>query len=590
MRKQIFTVFFILCVLLVGIGVYWYKMSSLAIRNNTLSLSRQLMNQMSSRMDVYIREIGNLTLPMTARSISAEFLDHAAEGPYERLLYSRPITKMISNSMVGRSDIYGISVVTQDGIGASSYSNLFAQRRFAEMAGKFESAGKFQIMGRTRYNDLELLTLAVKFYSPGTQNWGILMVDLKFEQILAVVSSIQLENRGFVWIADPQGRYMYHPQYEKRGGPVPGSLLEKIIMGNEGGDIHPSDEGEILIAYAVSDLTGLTFVSETPLNEINSDLIKLRNTTMFFGVFGLILGLLSAWFVSFSLTDSILVLQRLMKRIEIGDLDVRAPEKRRGEIGYLYRQFNKMVLEIKNLIRTVSALQVREKELELKRLDSKMQALQYQINPHFLYNTLEIVNSYAIVENVPEISRVVNSLARIFRYSVENHAKIVPLSIEMSHIRDYLDIQIERFERLRISIEVDDTAAARVQAVPMMLQPLLENAFKHGYQQHKLDPGYFSIRGMEKGDFFVMEIEDHGFGMEQEVKDHYNLLFSGEHENNDIHERGVGLWNVHSRIRLYFGMDCGLYIVCSEPHKTIIQIILPMAAADRSNGKGEFIV
>lgn len=582
--------FFVLCTLLAGIGVYWYKMSSLTIRNNTLSLSRQLMNQMSSRMDVYIKEIENLTLPMTARSISAEFLDHAAEGPYERLLYSRPITKMISNAMLGRSDIYGISVVTQDGIGASSYSNLFAQRQFAEMSDKLESAGKFQIIGTTRYNDLELLTLAVKFFSPGTQNWGILMVDLKFEQIHTVVSNIRLENQGIVWIADPQGKYLYHPQYEKRGSSVPGSLSEKIIMSKEGGEIHPSDQGKILIAFVVSDLTGLTFVSETPLNEINSDLIKLRNTTILFGLFGLILGLLAAWSVSFSLTDSILVLQRLMKRIEIGNLDVRAPENRRGEIGYLYRQFNKMVLEIKNLIRTVSALQVREKELELKRLDSKMQALQYQINPHFLYNTLEIVNSYAIVENIPEISRVVNSLARIFRYSVENHAKIVPLSVEMAHIRDYLDIQIERFERLRITIEVDDSVAAKVHAVPMMLQPLIENGFKHGYQQHKLDPGYFSIRGMGQGGLFVLEIEDHGYGMEPEVRDHYNLLFAGEHENSDIHERGVGLWNVHSRIRLYFGMDCGLYIACSEPHKTIIRITLPIAAADWPAERGERIV
>lgn len=92
-------------------------------------------------------EMVKLTLPMTAQSASAQFLDKSGEGPYERLLYSRPVNKMIYNVMVGRPDIYGISIVSQEGVATSSYSNLFAQKRFPQIVQRLERPGNFEIVG-----------------------------------------------------------------------------------------------------------------------------------------------------------------------------------------------------------------------------------------------------------------------------------------------------------------------------------------------------------------------------------------------------------------------------------------------------------
>ncbi|EGG35851.1 ATPase/histidine kinase/DNA gyrase B/HSP90 domain protein [Paenibacillus sp. HGF5] len=576
LSKKIIVMFVILCILLTGVGFYWYRMTTLTIQDNTIKLSRQITNQMSSRVDTYFMEMVKLTLPMTAQSASAQFLDKSGEGPYERLLYSRPVNKMIYNVMVGRPDIYGISIVSQEGVATSSYSNLFAQKRFPQIVQRLEQPGNFEIVGMEQYNDVRLLTMAVKFFSPGTQHWGVLIVDLSLNNISSIAEDVTLGDTGFVWIADREGRYLYYPDHRKWRENIPESYWKRIQNSSEGGDIEHATGEEMLVTYGRSELTGFIFFSETPLVEVNRDLVKLRNTTIIIGSVALTVGIVVALSVSFSLSRSIIVLQRLMKQVEIGNIDVHAPENKRGEIGYLYRRFNAMVNEINNLILTVTALQVKEKEMELKQLDSKMQALQYQINPHFLYNTLEIVNSYAIVENIPVISRVVHSLARIFRYSVENHAKTVPLSVELSHINDYLDIQMERFENLRVHIEMDESLVSRIMAVPMMLQPLLENAFRHGYQKHKLEPGSLHIRAERHLELFIIDVADNGHGMEPEVRDYYNRLFQGGIEHETLDGARLGLWNVHSRIQLFYGHACGLHIVRSDMNGTVIRITLPL--------------
>ncbi|MCQ6560972.1 sensor histidine kinase [Paenibacillus mendelii] len=557
-----------------ALGIYWYQMSTRTIQENTLKLGGEIIKQMSSRLDSYFLEIVDLTVPMIARTTSAQYLEHSGKGPYERLLYTKQLNKMFYNVMVGRPDIYGISIVSQEQIAGSSYSNLFAEKRFQRIVDHLGNSGKFEIIGMDQYLDVKLLTMAVKFYSPGTRYWGILIVDLRLNKVSAVSSEVMLGDTGFAWIADPKGRYLYYPDHQKWGERIPSSYINRLEAKTAGGNVEFEDGQKILVNYRWSNVTNLAFFSEVPLSELNRDLVKLRNVTFLIGIIALICSLVVVLSVSFSLTDSILVLQRMMKRVENGNLDARVPTTKKGEIGYLYRSFNSMVDEIKNLIHTVSEFQLKEKESELRHLDSKMQALQYQINPHFLYNTLEIVNSHAIIENKPVISRIINSLARIFRYSVENHTRTVPLSMELAYMRDYLDIQMERFENLRVEIRIDESFVDHVTAVPMTLQPLLENAFKHGYQKHKLEAVYLSVSGELNGDIFYIYIEDRGGGMEPQIMDYYNDLFQGK-AHAGIESGCLGLLNVHNRIQLFFRDRFGLRFVRSDNTGTVIRIALP---------------
>ncbi|UVI29728.1 cache domain-containing sensor histidine kinase [Paenibacillus spongiae] len=572
-RNKIMVTVVLFFMLVSALGIYWYQMSARIIQDNTLKLSGEIIKQMSSRLDSYFSEIVDLTLPMIARPAVAQYLENSGKGPYERLLYTKQLNKMFYNVMVGRPDIYGISIVSQKKIAGSSYSNLYAEKRFQSIAGQLDHSGKFEIIGMNQYLDVKLFTMAVKFFSPGTQNWGIMIIDLRLDKVSAFSSGVMLGDTGFAWIADAQGRYLYYPDHKRWGEGIPVSHLDRMKTRSAGGNVENVDGKKMLVSYRWSDVTNLTFFSEVPLSELNRDLVKLRNVTFVIGIIALIFSLIVVISVSFSLTDSILVLQRMMKRVESGKLDARLPSAKKGEIGYLYRSFNSMVDEINNLIRTVSEFQLKEKESELRHLDSRMQALQYQINPHFLYNTLEIVNSHAIIENKPVISRIINSLARIFRYSVENHTRTVPLSMELDYMRDYLDIQMERFENLQVDIRIDDSLIGHVTAVPMTLQPLLENVFKHGYQKHKLEAVYLSVSGELAGDAFYLYIEDQGGGMDPHTMDYYNGLFHGTSERTECD--CLGLLNVHDRIQLFFGERFGLAFVRSDHTGTVIRIALP---------------
>jgi two-component system sensor histidine kinase YesM len=151
---------------------------------------------------------------------------------------------------------------------------------------------------------------------------------------------------------------------------------------------------------------------------------------------------------SFRLTRSLSLLRRLMKSAENREWTVQAPEDRHDEIGGLYRSFNHMVNEIRRLIEVVHASKLKEKELQLKQQSAMMQAMQSQINPHFLYNTLEAINSHAIVEGVMPISKMATALADLFRYSVQSSSETVSLKEELDHVKTYMDIQKERFPYL----------------------------------------------------------------------------------------------------------------------------------------------
>jgi two-component system sensor histidine kinase YesM len=244
-----------------------------------------------------------------------------------------------------------------------------------------------------------------------------------------------------------------------------------------------------------------------------------------------------------------------------------------------------MVGEIQRLIVEIQHSRQKEIEMELRQRESALLVMQSQINPHFLYNTLEIMNSYAIIEGVKPISRMATSLADIFRYSIGYPQQSVTLKEELRYISTYLEIQQERFKTLRVELNFQEEDLPGVLALRLMIQPLVENVFKHGYERHRVKPTYIGITGERSEDGYILRIEDEGKGMDNELKKEYNLAF-----NNEVNQRSdsgvitngssesIGLWNVHQRIRLSFGSPYGLYITKSNETGTVVEMKLKYAA------------
>ncbi|RAP74115.1 sensor histidine kinase [Paenibacillus montanisoli] len=577
------------------IGWIWYERTYNVIERNAVDSSIQMVNQVNAHLETYFTEVQRTMLPMLASSLTAEFLTNQDDDPIKRYELSYQIEKEFAKIVMNRQDIYGISLISDKAKATSSSSFIMAEQRYTSYVGRLKSSGRFAIMGLEKTPTNEVVAMAMKFTPPQSHmKQGMLIVDLKRDEMVSVIRNVQLGQTGFVWVADSFNQVLYYPQGDSMPKVVPANYLKEMGAKKSGAFTVQTDKGKKLVVFIRSDRTDLTLISEVLISELNRSIVTVSRISIVVLLLLFLLSMLAASGIVYSMTKSLLKLLRLMKSAEMGDFTVKAPDEGTHEIGSLFRGFNKMVEEIKRLIEIVHVSELREKELEVRQKESLLHAMQAQINPHFLYNTLEFINSNAIIEGNEKISNMIVSLGDMFRYNVQNPNGLVYLADEIKHIEVYLAIQSERYPSFTYSIEVDRQMAALIPAVRSTLQPIVENCFKHGYERHKIRPGMIRIAGLMTADqHYLLEISDTGKGMPPEVMERYNASFAF----NESEEPGglklmagstpsIGLHNVHSRLRMLFGQSCGLYIAASGESGTTIRITLPFqetAKGDHDN-------
>jgi two-component system sensor histidine kinase YesM len=278
---------------------------------------------------------------------------------------------------------------------------------------------------------------------------------------------------------------------------------------------------------------------------------------------------------SYMMTKPITNLVRYMRKQEWIKSDYVVDRNRKDEIGLLETSFQTMVNNIKGLIEF-------EYEATIARRTAEVKALQAQINPHFLQNTLQIISGMAIEKGMPEIHHVVKAIGGIFRYSIRNLPDVTTLGQEWSHLRNYLYIQEMRFPN---KVEIDERLPSEFEnvGVPLLtLQPIVENAFEHGFKS-KLDNWHIKL-SVERGDAdVVILIADNGMGMNSQQL--AGLRATLEQNGQLFHEAdSLGLRNVDARIKMHFGREYGLCIQSEEGKGMEIRIRIP--AVERNIGVG----
>ncbi|MDQ0914851.1 two-component system sensor histidine kinase YesM [Paenibacillus sp. V4I5] len=586
--KLVFIILFFLCVPLLAFGTLWYSSSTESIEKNAIGYSEQLVRQINGQLDSYFGDLQRVTYPLLLHPQIQTFMKLDPNDQYERFLISKKISDELFPAIIfGRPDIYGLSIVSKSGTVTSSYNAIAAKASYDLYKDALTGDQNYKITGLSVIDSTTVLTITRRFVDTLTyQSTGLLVVHVRMNEIIKICEKIKLGQSGFVWIMDQDGKVIYHPEKEKWGKAINTQHIQPNLQEPRGYYVETINDTKKLIITDRSPLTGWTLISEVPLKELNGDLVRWRNVTVWIGLLLVSLALFLVGGFSLYLTQSLLHLRRLMRRAEEGDLNVRAPEKRNDEIGGLNRSFNRMVGEIQRLIVEIQHSRQKEIEMELRQRESALLVMQSQINPHFLYNTLEIMNSYAIIEGVKPISRMATSLADIFRYSIGYPQQSVTLKEELRYISTYLEIQQERFKTLRVELNFQEEDLPGVLALRLMIQPLVENVFKHGYERHRVKPTYIGITGERSEDGYILRIEDEGKGMDNELKKEYNLAFN----NNEVNLRSdsgvitngssesIGLWNVHQRIRLSFGSPYGLYITKSNETGTVVEMKLKYAA------------
>ena len=279
----------------------------------------------------------------------------------------------------------------------------------------------------------------------------------------------------------------------------------------------------------------------------------------------LVLILLGAWMVSRRIVRGITEpIQRLCEAAQAagsGDFAIRAQDEELDELSVLNSSFNQMVEEIGHLVEDI-----RVEELNLRA--AELRVLQEQINPHFLYNTLDIIVWMIENEKQADAVKVVTALARFFRISLSRGKSIIPVRDELEHVRNYLMIQHMRFKnRFTYEIEADEDVM-ELASVKLILQPLVENAVYHGMEFMDGD-GEIRIRVYRDGEDLYMRVSDNGLGM---TKEQVEGMFTDKPHVKSGSGSGIGVRNVNERIRLYFGQEYGLSIESELDEGTVVTI------------------
>lgn len=275
---------------------------------------------------------------------------------------------------------------------------------------------------------------------------------------------------------------------------------------------------------------------------------------------------LLAYLISQSTLKRITQLTGTMRAVEKGNVTVRLNPSGNDEIAQLMGGFNQMMDRVDALMEERVESGRRIKNLELK-------ALQAQINPHFLYNSLDLINCTAISRNVPEISRMVNALGQFYRLSLSNGREVISLSEELRHARLYVEIQNLRFEN-RVTAEWDtDTSVDSCQIIKIVLQPLIENAILHGIFEKPSKRGLLKVKTRRLADDIRITVEDDGIGMDEAtVLANFYGTASAE---RPAASGGYGIRNIQERLVLAYGAPYGLSCVSRPGEGTVVTVDIP---------------
>lgn len=405
---------------------------------------------------------------------------------------------------------------------------------------------------------------------------GILLIHLNYTGLKLLLDGVTLGNEGYIYLIDGNGEIIYHPRAQ-----LIDSGLEhennRAVSEYRDGIYQETFQGEERVITVKSvGYTGWKLIGVAPRQTVSLNSLKTQLLVVFVAAFILFLMSLVNSYISSRITTPIRKLELSVNEIEKGNLNAKVDAEGSYEIRHLGQSVQNMAKQIQVLMADI----VSEHE---KKRKQEFDTLQSQINPHFLYNTLDIIVWMIENEKPDQAVKAVTALARFFRISLSRGKSIITVKDELEHVRNYLMIQHMRFKnRFSYTIEAEDEVL-ELASLKLMLQPLVENAIYHGMEFMDGD-GKIFISAWKEGEDLYLKVSDNGLGMTEEQ---VARLFSDMPHTGSSRGSGIGVKNVNERIRLYFGSEYGLSIESEPDEGTVVTIHLPAVAYSEIRQKEE---
>lgn len=393
---------------------------------------------------------------------------------------------------------------------------------------------------------------------------GIVLIDMSYKNLTDMCNDIQLGEKGYVYIVGQGQEMIYHPKQQLIYSGILQEDLARVMQQEEGSFTEVLEDKRLVTVHSLEQVgwrvVGVSYIGELLVSkkEIIIPLIILT-------LLALVVAFLISKRIASQTAKPIRELTEHMQEIELGKLGVEIDtQSDTEEIQCLTASFKEMVYKIEGLIEQVEDNQKKLRKSELK-------VLQSQINPHFLYNSLDTIIWLGEREECEKVVQMTAALARYFRLSLSKGKEVITIYEEVEHVKHYLQIQKIRYaSKLAYTIEVSPDIFDEM-IVKIVLQPLVENALYHGIKDLE-EGGYIRVLGFREGNNIILEVYDNGKGMSHEqIK---NILKAPS--STSITKGGVAIKNVHERIQVYFGQDYGLSYESEYGKWTKVRITIPV--------------
>jgi two-component system, sensor histidine kinase YesM len=531
--------------------------------------SSNLLNLSSKSVENELKGIEQLSYIILANpQIQATLTELKKDMPgYERLLPQDSLNDILNQFAYSEKYIRSLQIIDMKGIEYSRGNAPITTpilKREKVFAISQEAAGGLQWLMPDENDDSLIATREIRSYSQlSLESLGTLIIRINLDKLVSDLAFNQYHEDVDLVISF--GDQIIHPKEHPLYALLEGELADSANRSKF--DIVNLESQSYFISWITSDYTKWSYRQIIPFDTIFENINTMKRVVLFiFMAIFLVVILIGLKFAK-SITNPIEDLIARMKHAQLGSFkkaEVEALEPASlsaDEVGQLYRNFRMMIQHINELIHENYTKQLVIKETEFK-------ALQAQINPHFLYNTLESINWLAKTNGQKEISLMVESLGRLLRNSVNLQEHIVTLREEIDIVLSYIVIQKFRFEeRLDFQLDIDESVM-KYRIPKLTLQPLVENAIHYALEP-KVEPCRIVIRSESEENFIRMIVEDDGPGMDKQF---LNKLLHGEVRTKG---KGIGIKNIEERIKLFFGEQYGIVIESGLDWGTRIMITIP---------------
>lgn len=551
----------ILGMLYVGITLY-SKFDNL-VEQNAIFNTRQIIEQVNLNLDYYLK--GMLEISNYSDGVIYNTED----------LTDKKLEEQMNAILNSRKDIVSLAVFSKDGEMIADFPSYklkdnveiakqdWFETPIKEQGNLFFSFPHVQNIFEGQHSWVVSLGRQITYRKNGKKEQGVLLVDMNFSAIDQICRNVTFGKKGYIYLIDSKGNIVYHPQQELINMGLKQEKIDEVQEQVFGRYFDNVDGKKRLITietvnYCRWRIVGIAYMEEIAnmKKEVWSYFVLILTAGSLFVVF-------ISMLISAKISKPIKELEKSMKKVEKGEFDINIDIKGEAEVAQLSKAFNLMVLRIKTLMKQI----VYEQEEKRK---SELNALQSQINPHFLYNTLDSVVWMAENGKSADVITMVTALARLFRISISRGRNIITVKQELEHARNYLIIQNVRYKnKFKYEIEAEEKVL-QYKTIKLILQPLIENAIYHGIE-YMVDEGFIKVSVKEEYDKLLFTVEDNGLGIEpHKIK---NLLKQESIKGNGS---GVGVRNVHQRVQLTFGKEYGLSIESELEQGTKVKIYLPI--------------